>query len=205
MDVLPLLIVDYGNVLYEIDFQRTIDALSALPGYNGSAIRFGVDEQLTLFFNVDRGLLTTDEFRAALRERFGFTCTDAEIDAAWCAILKAPFPFAAEALHQLRERFKPERMVMLSNISELHIAHAVPRSPFLEQFDELYFSCRIGKRKPDVEAFEHVLSSEGYQAHQAVLFDDSRVNCDVAKGLGIRVVRVTPGDPRLAFRELEAA
>ena len=204
MDVLPLLIVDYGNVLYDIDFDLTLTALRALPGYNGKPIKFGVDDQDEIFFKVDRGELSPAEFRNALRAHYGFTCSDDELNSAWCAILKAPYTHATDTLTELRTSYPGSRMVMLSNISEPHIAHAEPRSPFLDQFDAIYYSCRIGLRKPDPRAFEYVLQEERTKAADAILFDDSVVNCEAARGLGMRVVRVTPGDPYLASRVPEA-
>lgn len=209
-----LLIVDYGNVLYDIDFQLTIDAFKNLPGYNGAEIRFGVDDQDEIFFAVDRGELTNEAFRQALRERFGFTCSDAELDDAWCAILKRPFPHAPQVIADLRERYPDTPMVLLSNISELHLAH-VERQTLQgalgtwdmtpgTTFDALYFSCRTHLRKPDPAAFQKVYQDLGVEPADCILFDDSAVNCAAARSLGMRTVQVTPGDPHLAFREPSA-
>ncbi|RPI68940.1 MAG: HAD family phosphatase [Ignavibacteriae bacterium] len=221
-----LLIVDFGNVLYSIDFARTVRAFEALAGYNGEPIRFGVDDQDELFFRIDRGELTKEAFRAELRSRFGFTCSDDEIDRAWCAILISPFPFIDKVISDIRGRFVGARVVMLSNISELHLEQAMRTTPELFEgvgarrgvgarhgvrarhgvpLDDYYFSCRIGLRKPSAEVFLYVCEREGVRPEDCVLFDDSAANCDAAMKLGMRVVRVTPGDPDLAFRELQGA
>lgn len=225
-----LVIVDFGNVLYSIDFARTVQAFEALAGYNGEPIRFGVDDQDELFFRIDRGELTKEAFRAELRSRFGFTCSDDEIDRAWCAILIGPFPFIDKVISDIRGRFVGARVVMLSNISELHLEQAMRTTPELFEgvgarlgvpagvgarhgvrarrgvpLDEYYFSCRIGLRKPSAEVFLYVCEREGVRPKDCVLFDDSAANCEAAMKLGMRVVRVTPGDPDLAFRELQGA
>lgn len=221
-----LIVLDFGNVLYSIDFSRTVRAFEALAGYNGAPIRFGVDDQDELFFRIDRGELTTVEFRAALRERFGFTCADDEIDRAWCAILIAPFPFIDKVISDIRGRFVGARVVMLSNISELHLEQAMRETPTLFRgrslvvggeeplgslatsyslLDDYFFSCRIGLRKPSPEAFLYVCEREGVAPNDCVLFDDSAANCAAAMQLGMKVSRVTPGDPDLAFRELQGA
>jgi putative hydrolase of the HAD superfamily len=198
-----LIVLDFGNVLYSIDFTRTVRAFEALAGYNGVPIRFGVDDQDELFFRIDRGELTTVEFRAALREKFGFTCTDEEIDGAWCAILIAPFPFIEKVISDIRGRFVGARVVMLSNISELHLGQIGARLDV--PLDDFYFSCRIGLRKPSPEVFLYVCEREGVAPNDCVLFDDSAANCAAAMQLGMKVSRVTPGDPDLAFRELQGA
>jgi putative hydrolase of the HAD superfamily len=217
-----LVIVDFGNVLYSIDFARTVQAFEALAGYNGEPIRFGVDDQDELFFRIDRGELTKEAFRAELRSRFGFTCSDDEIDRAWCAILISPFPFIDKVISDIRGRFVGARVVMLSNISELHLEQAMRTTPELFEgvervldggslatryslLDDYYFSCRIGLRKPSAEVFLYVCEREGVRPEDCVLFDDSAANCEAAMKLGMRVVRVTPGDPDLAFRELQGA
>jgi glucose-1-phosphatase len=208
------ILVDFGNVLYSIDFSRTVRAFEALAGYNGEPIRFGVDDQDELFFRIDRGELTKEAFRAELRSRFGFTCSDDEIDRAWCAILISPFPFIDKVIFDVRGRFVGARVVMLSNISELHLEQAMRTTPELFEgvgarlgvpLDDYYFSCRIGLRKPSAEVFLYVCEREGVRPEDCVLFDDSAANCEAAMKLGMRVVRVTPGDPDLAFRELQGA
>ena len=202
------ILLDFGNVLYSIDFTRTVRAFEALDGYNGAPIRFGVDEQDELFFRIDRGELSTVEFRTALRTQYGFTCTDDEIDRAWCAILIAPFPFIDKVISDVRGRFVGARVVMLSNISELHLEQALRTTPELfggAPLDDYYFSCRIGHRKPSTEAFLYVCEREGVAPNDCVLFDDSAANCAAAMALGMAVSRVTPGDPDLAFRELTRA
>lgn len=216
------ILVDFGNVLYSIDFARTVRAFEALDGYNGAPIRFGVDDQDELFFRVDRGELTNEEFRRELRSRFGFTCSDDEIDRAWCAILIAPFPFISKVISDIRGRFVGARVVMLSNISELHLEQAMRTTPELFErarsvhdgtslatryslLDDYYYSCRIHHRKPSPEAFLYVCEREGVDPHDCVLFDDSSANCAAAMALGMQVSRVTPGDPDLAFRVLQGA
>lgn len=222
MDAGRLIVLDFGNVLYAIDFTRTVRAFEALDGYNGAPIRFGVDDQDELFFRIDRGELSTVEFRTALRSQFGFTCTDDEIDRAWCAILIAPFPFIDKVISDVRGRFVGARVVMLSNISELHLEQALHTTPELfdglesvvgggslatrySLLDDYFFSCRIGHRKPSAEAFLYVCEREGVAPNDCVLFDDSAANCAAAMALGMAVSRVTPGDPDLVFRELTRA
>lgn len=196
MDVLPVLIpdgtelivCDFGGVLYDIDFRRTITALQALPGYNGRDILFGVDDQHPLFVEVDRGSISNAQFRAELRREWGFTCTDAELDAAWCAILIHPFDHALNTVLRLRAHAPT---VLLSNISLLHLGHCVPQCEhFLPLFTERFYSCIMHHRKPDAAAFTHVLETMGVEPGAALMVDDSARNCESAEMVGMKVWRV---------------
>lgn len=189
LDDVDLVIFDLGGVLYNIDFERTRAAFAALPGYNGAEIAFGVDVQDQAFLQVDRGELSDAAFYQMLRERFGFTCADADIEAAWCAILIGPFADAAEWVASVRAQ-RP--VALLSNISHPHLRHALPHiKPMLEHVDRAFYSCEIGLRKPDPHAFLHVTAAMGAQPSRTLLLDDSSDNCAAAKGLGMHVWQVT--------------
>jgi putative hydrolase of the HAD superfamily len=189
-----LLIIDLGGVLFDIDFEKTRSALVDLAGYNGKPLTFGIEDQQEVFVEYDRGSISTTEFRAALRDIYGFTCHDADIDRAWCAILeRGLFPFAADEVRQLRDSYASEPgsvAVILSNISELHFLDARQRcAPVFELVDRVYLSYEIRKRKPDAEAFLHVINAEGFTPSQTILIDDSASNCASAASLGILAVR----------------
>ena len=191
-----LLIIDLGGVLFDIDFERTRQRMMTLPGYNGSPITFGVEQQDGLFVAYDRGDISTQEFRTELRRMFGFTCDDAAIDRAWCAILeKGLFPDAADEVQRLRSLYASDKgstVVILSNISELHYLDCRERCrPVFDLVDNVYLSYVIRKRKPDTEAFLHVIDHEGFAPSDAVLVDDSRANCSAAADLGVHAVHVT--------------
>lgn len=188
-----LLIIDLGGVLFDIDFEKTRSALMTLEGYNGKPLTFGIEEQQEIFVEYDRGTITTPEFRAALREIYGFTCSDVDIDRAWCAILeRGLYPFATDEVRHLRATYAAEpgsKAVILSNISELHYLDCRERcTSVFELVDHVYLSYELGKRKPDPEAFLHVMTAEGFAPSQTVLIDDSVLNCASATSLGIQAV-----------------
>lgn len=193
IDPMPsLLIIDLGGVLFDIDFEKTRTAMMKLDGYNGTPISFGVEQQDDVFVAYDRGDVSTPEFRSALRDRYGFTCTDEAIDRAWCAILeRGLFPFAQDEVRRLKSTYASSpgsTTVILSNISELHILDCEERCrPVFEMVDRVYLSYVIRRRKPDPAAFLHVIEAEGFAPSQAILVDDSRSNCDSAATLGLRI------------------
>lgn len=184
-----LIICDFGDVLYNIDFKRTHAALTTLPSYNGNQIDFGVDKQDNLFVEYDRGDISTHDFYHALRTKFGFVADDDALNAAWCALLIEPFDYAREAVIAFKA-IAPT--VMLSNINSLHLKKVLPECVhFLPEFHSLHLSCRMHKRKPDAEAFTHVCEAHEVAPNRAVMIDDSQANCDAAARLGLRTVHIT--------------
>lgn len=192
---MALTILDLGGVLFNIDFQRTLHAMMALEGYNGRDVMFGVEDQDPIFVAYDRGDISTVEFRARLRELYGFTCTDALIDRAWCAILDNGLFTHAEAavahIRQTRVRSSNDRLVIFSNISELHYLDARDRcAPVFDAVDYVYLSYVERVRKPDPAAFLHICTVERVDPTDTLLIDDSRANCASATALGMKTIHV---------------
>jgi putative hydrolase of the HAD superfamily len=192
---MALTILDLGGVLFNIDFQRTRQAMMSLEGYNGRVVMFGVEDQDPIFVAYDRGDISTVEFRARLRELYGFTCTDVLIDRAWCAILDdGLFPHADAAVAHIRRtriRNSDDRLVIFSNISELHYLDARDRcAPVFDAVDHVYLSYVERVRKPDPAAFLHICAAEGVHPTDTLLIDDSRANCASASALGMKTIHV---------------
>lgn len=193
---MALTILDLGGVLFNIDFQRTRRAMMSLEGYNGREIMFGVEDQDPVFVAYDRGDLSTQEFRIRLRELYGFTCSDQTLDRAWCAILDYGLFTSAEAtvahIRATRASGNGDRLVIFSNISELHYLDARDRcEPVFSAVDHVYLSYVERVRKPDPAAFLHVCAAEGADPSDTLLIDDSHANCMSASALDIQVVHVT--------------
>lgn len=189
---IDLVICDLGGVLYDIDFQRTIEAMTLLDGYNGQPITFGVNNQDELFVAIDRGDISEEMFVTELRKKFGFLASSSDIIKAWCAILLGPFPETPSIVDSLVQY---HRTVLLSNISEPHLAVAEPECrDFLSRMSATYFSCRLRQRKPDASAFLAVTSAEGIDPQSTVLLDDSRANILAAVDLGIHCIWIRNDD-----------
>ena len=82
---------------------------------------------------------------------------------------------------------------LLSNTNEPHIEafekdlyrhHGVKN--FEDYFDKVYYSCRIGMRKPDKEIFELVLKENDLDPSETVFIDDSIQHVQGAGECGIR-------------------
>ena len=68
-------------------------------------------------------------------------------------------------------------------------------------FDRMYFSHRIGMRKPFPEAYRHVLADTGWQPEQCLFVDDVQANVSAALQVGMRAILYV--SPHQLQRDLE--
>lgn len=58
-------------------------------------------------------------------------------------------------------------------------------------FDGLFLSCKMGKRKPDENFFEHILDDIGSDPGECLFLDDTLANIETARSLGIVAVHIS--------------
>lgn len=194
---LPNLLFDFGGVIIDIDYQRTLDAMRLLSPA-GSTIGFTQAAQAELFDRLETGRLTADEFRAGLRTGYELTGTDAELDAAWNAML---LDVPAERLALIADlRAQGHATALLSNTNHLHInvineqlraqygfAHGIA-----DALDRVFYSQEVGLRKPGEEIFRHVLREMNWKAEETLFIEDSLQHIETARRLGLSTLFLAP-------------
>lgn len=190
------IIFDLGGVIINLDQQRTIyefNALSPLPFenfYNQSA-------QSGFFDELDKGKISTEEFLKILRKEINYTGEDHHLLNAWNAMLLDVPSHRLDLLVKAKQNY---RTFLLSNTCEPHIAafedqlyqdHGVKN--FEDYFDKVYYSCRMGLRKPDREIFETVLKENNLKPEETVFIDDSTQHVKGAGNCGINAYLLPKG------------
>ncbi len=192
------LLFDLGGVLLNIDYGATAAAFRAL-GIPDFDARYSQLRQTPLFDDLETGRLSAPDFLAAMRRAAGGAphLTDAAITAAWNAMLLDFPPRRIELLKALRQHYN---LYLLSNTNEIHEAafndalsgtHGLPSLAGL--FDKVYFSHRVGLRKPGREVFKHILSENALRAEETLFIDDSSQHIETAQSLGIQTVYLEKG------------
>ena len=98
------------------------------------------------------------------------------------------------------------RTALLTNNVREWEPHWRPLLPDIDEIFEIVVdSAFVAMRKPDPEIYELTIErlGDGLRADECVFIDDVEVNCDAARGLGMRAVQFH--DTRQATAELEAA
>lgn len=181
----PNLIIDLGAVLFAIDIPASLRAFAKYATADSPPVS---PEILSCppFTEFEKGILSPAGFREALRSSFALSAMDAELDAAWNALLIGVIPGRVTLMEQLA---KARNIVLLSNTNQLHFdALEKECRPLFERFRSTYFSFNMGMRKPDAEIFEYVLAREGWSAGDTALIDDSKVNVQGAKAAGLETL-----------------
>ena len=192
-------ILDYGNVIFMIDFNKVRKSFSAL-GITNVDDFFGHKGQDGLFDDFDKGEITAAEFREGVRKKANRPdLTDQQIDDAWNSLLIGVPPGKHEILEELK---KHKRMFLLSNNNELHYAYCMQHIKDTygvennEQFfEKTYYSHLAGLRKPDRAIFELVLKENNLIPAETLFIDDSPQHLEGAKQLGIHTALCTPEHP----------
>ena len=196
------LILDFGNVLFDIDLSRIDHHLSQLAGAQYTAAR----QQLLrdkIFDLYETGSLSTADFLHIVRLAVHPPLQAAQVQMAWNSIfIGMPAP-RFEMLLRPRQHYK---VFLLSNINELHerwIADYMVREHSIRDyksryFDGVYSSHLIRMRKPDCNIYEYVLADAELAPEETVFFDDLEINVEAAKQVGIHGVWHKPGSDIVA-------
>ncbi|GLH75935.1 haloacid dehalogenase [Bradyrhizobium sp. SSBR45G] len=185
------LLFDLGRVVIDIDFAQVV---ACWAGYAGCApeeiaSRFVRDD---IYHGHERGTVSDAAFFANLRAQLGIDITDAQFLEGWNAIFVGPMPGIAALLARAAERLP---LYAFSNTNQPHIDHFSPRyADLLGHFREIFLSSSIGRRKPDAEAYDHVVKAIGVPAERIVFFDDLAENVDGARTSGLKAVLVRSTD-----------
>ncbi len=182
------IILDYGNVIFDIDHQLTIKAFHDL-GVKQDSTFFGHLQQNPLFDQFEMGKISANQFRDDIRTITQHNYTDEQIDEAWNTLLLGIRPGYLEYLMDLKSQF---RTFLLSNNNEIHynaILHYLQNNynvnDMSNYFEKDYYSHLMGMRKPNADIFEYVINKHDLNVTETLFVDDSPQHIETAKKLGL--------------------
>lgn len=182
------LLFDLGRVVLDIDFSKAIACWAGHARCEPEAIvaRYVRDEAYRLH---EVGKISDEEYFASLRASLGIGITDAQFLEGWNAIFAGEMPDIAELLPRAAKQMP---LYAFSNTNRPHVDYFSKQyADLLSHFREVYLSSSIGLRKPDAEAFDHVVAAIGVPAERIVFFDDLAENVEGARARGLTAVHVT--------------
>lgn len=187
------IIFDLGGVILNLDPQKTFDSLASITGFSQlELVEYGKND---IFKQYEKGEITSAEFRIGLGKLFKIDVANETIDDAWNAMLLDLPVNRLEMIGRLRSSFKT---FVLSNTNEIHIAaideivtNATNGNCIANYFNEVYFSHKVGMRKPETEIFEMVLSRNSLDKSKTLFIDDTLEHIKSAKKLGLQTWHLT--------------
>lgn len=192
MEKFKNIIFDYGNVIFEINFKRTQNALFQL-GITNSEEFFAHKAHNSLFDNFEMAGISEDEFRAGIRTAANNpSLTDAQIDDAWNSLLIGVSANNHDVLLTVKEKY---RTFLLSNNNEIHykwIVNYIKKEFGIDNYDSFfekaYFSQIMKLRKPNVNIFEQVIKENNLNPAETLFIDDSPQHIAGAKQAGLHTL-----------------
>ena len=189
------IIFDLGGVLLNIDPTKTIEAFGRL-GMKQLIGDKGLSYDHDIFYLMEQGKVTPEEFRNGVRQLIPAEVTDDQIDAAWTAML-LDFPAnRVELVKNLRNKYK---IYLFSNTNAIHVAKYQANFKSQHGFDvsslfEIdFYSNEIGYRKPSPESFQEIIRLSEINPEESIFIDDSLPNVEAAIGCGLKGYWLEPG------------
>jgi FMN phosphatase YigB (HAD superfamily) len=185
------LLFDLGRVVLDIDFNKTVACWAGHATCEPAHLlgRFTRDE---IYHRHERGEISDAQFFAALRASLGVELSDIQFLEGWNAIFAGEMPGIAPLLARAAKRLP---LYAFSNTNAAHVEHfSKVYADVLGHFREMFLSSSIGLRKPDAQAYDHVVKAIGVPAGRIVFFDDLAENIEGARARGLTAVHVRSPD-----------
>ncbi|MCC6476984.1 HAD-IA family hydrolase [bacterium] len=178
-----LFLVDLGNVLLKLDFDRFCEGAAERGTRTAQEIRAQYihgDAKKEL----ERGRCTADTFLEEMREWLHWPKTANARDhlrALWCDIFDE-MPGAQEGLEELKSM---GQVWIVSDTDPLHHDWFRSNFPYVTDVDRLWFSYEIGHLKAEPGVFERIVEQAARPAEEILFLDDIPRNIEAAKKVGL--------------------
>ena len=186
-------IFDLGRVLINLDvrgskFSSLMEAMNVPPNQAFSVYwrEPEVEWHMT-------GQISSRQFHQAAIDRFNLDISYEDFVDAWCDLFSPSL-----GMKEIFERVAKKHTIgLLSDTDPLHWAKAKELLPWLRQVEKPTLSFEIGYMKPHPAAYLKAAENCGRQAEDCLFIDDSQVNVDGAREVGMAAV-LFQGPERLA-------
>lgn len=190
------IIFDLGGVILDIDYTLTRKEFEELGVLHFDQM-YSQANANKLFQKLETGQISNDDFFKELNSVTGLELSPQEIRNAWDAMLLNFRESSLEFLEEIKLKYKT---YLFSNTNFIHmeafhkIFHNKQRKhPFNDYFDNAFYSCEIGLRKPDTESYQWILNHLKIKADKTLFIDDSIQNVEAAKELGMQTIFLEKG------------
>ncbi len=190
------IIFDLGGVILNVDYDLSVKKFEEL-GLADFQELYAQSGQSKLFDDLEIGAIKGDEFIKKIKTKINRQVADEKIKAAWNAMI---LDYPIERLALLKRLKSKYNTFLLSNTNEIHeqyfidiLSSTTSENSLDPYFHKVYFSHKIGLRKPHPEVFNYILQENNLIAEETLFIDDSFQHIEAAKKLGINAVLLRKG------------
>ncbi|MBI4447056.1 MAG: HAD family phosphatase [Acidobacteria bacterium] len=177
------LLVDIGQVLVGLNYDRFVDRLAAHSPLSRAEIQ-NYFESSPEIRSYETGVLSTQDFVRHFSSKLRIESTGGFFEELWSSLF-APGHISEQFFEVLKTHY---RMVALSNTNELHFKYLLQHSPLVSRLDDYILSYQVGCMKPDRRIYEIALEKTGFRPDCVLYVDDLPRNVQSARELGIRSI-----------------
>ena len=195
------LIFDFGNVIIDLDIDRTWASLQHFVGDDYAQKLKTAYPSGDVFIDFEVGKISEETFLETLRSVANVPLSIRQVKESWNVMLLTIKPERFEMLLRLRKNY---RVFLLSNTNETHLnfvdgylrtIYGFDIQHFSNTyFDKAYYSHLMGLRKPNDNIYEFVLNDAGLKAEESLFIDDILENTEGAKQVGLNTYLHRVGD-----------
>lgn len=185
------IVFDLGNVIIDIDPERTFASLRHLLGDNMTEKLATAYPAGDIFIDFEVGKIDENTFLDTLRGIADTPLSIREVKEAWNMMLLEIAPQRFDMLARLRQKY---RVFLLSNTNSTHIdwVDGYLRTVFgftiadfeTRYFEKPYYSHIINLRKPNVNIYDFVAADADIVPAETLFIDDNAANIEGAKQAG---------------------
>lgn len=189
MNEIKNIIFDLGGVILNLDYIKTENEFKKIGVLHFKEL-YNQKKQTVLFDDFEKGKINPEDFISSFKESENLKIKEIDFINAWNAMLLEIPLEKLEFIENLKKNYK---IFLLSNTNEIHIKKFeddLRKKNMLKQFyncfDKIYYSSRMGKRKPDENCFNQVLEENELSAENTLFIDDSIQHIVGAQKTGIK-------------------
>jgi epoxide hydrolase-like predicted phosphatase len=180
------IVLDYGGVLSKPQNPDNVNNMLQILSQDDNEFRKAYQSNRG---NYDNGQLSGVEYWHGIIQHFGLEPNDSQVTnlirediKSWTQINDPMIQFIKES------RGKVHKLAIISNMTIDTLAFMKKHFQWLELFDELIYSCEIGKNKPDQRMYEACLSRLEIPPRECLFVDDLLENVHGAMQSGMAVI-----------------
>ncbi len=182
---------DLGGVVIALSYEQALRRFEEI-GLKDARQHLDAFHQRGIFGDLERGIITTEEFRIELGKLIGREVTYDECLYAWHGYVEYVPQKNLQMLLKLRQL--GYKVCLLSNTNPFMMQWAMSNEfdgnghSMDYYFDNLYLSYKYKYMKPSPEIFKIMLEGQQSSAEETLFIDDGQKNVEAAKELGMKTL-----------------
>ena len=182
---------DLGGEVIALSYEQAVRRFEEI-GLKDARQHLDAFHQRGIFGDLERGIITTEEFRIELGKLIGREVTYDECLYAWHGYVEYVPQKNLQMLLKLRQL--GYKVCLLSNTNPFMMQWAMSNEfdgnghSMDYYFDNLYLSYKYKYMKPSPEIFKIMLDGQQSSAEETLFIDDGQKNIEAAKELGMKTL-----------------